>query len=158
MAGWISATVGAAATTRPKFAPALEAVVPTFDYPCPDCRATNSLHDTDCRFEGTPWATVEAAYVDVVAVLSGGVTDADDLPPYERLDPVLRGYVEGGRDGDELRADYSDEVVDTAVARVTRSEFKRRQTPPPLRITQKAFGRGWNYPVAAVYDDVLPDV
>ena len=54
--------------------------MPTFDYPCPDCRTTHSLHDADCRFEGTPWAEVEAAYVDVVAVLSGGVTAADALP------------------------------------------------------------------------------
>ena len=65
--------------------------MPTFDYPCPDCRTTNSLHDVDCRFEGTPWAEVEAAYVDVVAVLSGGVTAADDLPrAVEEWDP-LRG-------------------------------------------------------------------
>ncbi|SEA22292.1 hypothetical protein SAMN04488065_2330 [Haloplanus vescus] len=54
--------------------------MPTFEYPCPECRTTNSLHDADCRFEGTPWADIEAAYVDVVAVLSGGVTDADALP------------------------------------------------------------------------------
>ncbi|MFB6123292.1 MAG: hypothetical protein ABEJ78_07515 [Haloferacaceae archaeon] len=51
--------------------------MPRFDYPCPDCRSTNSLHDADCDFEGTPWPAVEKAYVDVVAVLSGGVSDVD---------------------------------------------------------------------------------
>jgi hypothetical protein len=47
--------------------------VPRFRYPCPDCRSTNSLHDTDCRFEGTPWPEIEKAYVDLVAPLSAGV-------------------------------------------------------------------------------------
>jgi hypothetical protein len=54
-------------------------VVPRFEYPCPDCRATNSLHDADCRFEGTPWPEVETAYVDVLAVLSGGVVAAEEV-------------------------------------------------------------------------------
>jgi NAD+ synthase (glutamine-hydrolysing) len=85
-------------------------------------------------------------------------TDEDDLPPYEELDPVLEAYIEGRRDGGELRETYADDVVDGALGRITRSEFKRRQTPPPLRITQKALGRGWNYPVAAEYDHVVdPD-
>jgi hypothetical protein len=44
--------------------------VPRFDYPCPDCRSTSSLHDAGCRFEGTPWSAVEKAYVDVVSLLS----------------------------------------------------------------------------------------
>jgi hypothetical protein len=55
-------------------------VVPRFDYPCPDCRTTNSLHDAGCRFEGTSWPEIERAYVDLIAVLSGGVTAEDDVP------------------------------------------------------------------------------
>ena len=43
-----------------------------FGYPCPDCRATNDLHDPDCRFEGEPWTAVEKAYVDVLSVLVAG--------------------------------------------------------------------------------------
>ena len=43
-----------------------------FGYPCPDCRATNDLHDPDCRFEGEPWVTVEKAYVDILSVLLAG--------------------------------------------------------------------------------------
>jgi hypothetical protein len=53
--------------------------VPRFRYPCPDCRTTNSLHDVDCRFEGTRWPAVERAYVDVVARLSEGVRTESDL-------------------------------------------------------------------------------
>ena len=89
------------------------------------------------------------------AELSEGQTDADDLPPYEQLDPVLQAYIEETPGGAELREEYPDEVVDGALSRVTRAEFKRRQTPPPLRVTEKALGRGWNYPVAAAYDHVL---
>jgi NAD+ synthase (glutamine-hydrolysing) len=89
------------------------------------------------------------------AELAEDQTDADDLPPYEQLDPVLTAYIEGGRDGTALREDYPEDIVEEALTRISRSEFKRRQTPPPLRITQRALGRGWNYPVAAVYDHVV---
>ena len=44
--------------------------MPRFSYPCPGCRTTNSLHDPDCRFEGTPWPTIEKAYIDCLAVLT----------------------------------------------------------------------------------------
>lgn len=44
--------------------------MPQFDYPCPGCRTTNSLHDVDCRFEGTSWPQIEKAYVDIVSALS----------------------------------------------------------------------------------------
>jgi len=48
----------------------LSPLVPRFSYPCPGCRTTNSLHDLECRFEGTPWPTIEKAYTDCLAVLS----------------------------------------------------------------------------------------
>lgn len=85
------------------------------------------------------------------AELRDGQTDADELPPYEQLDPVLEEYIEGGQERSTLGNRHPDGVVDDALARVTAAEFKRRQTPPPLRITRKALGRGWNYPVAAEY-------
>ncbi|MFD1571133.1 DUF7474 family protein [Halorubrum laminariae] len=44
--------------------------MPTFRYPCPGCRTTNSLHDADCDFEGVNWPTVEKAYTDLLTVLS----------------------------------------------------------------------------------------
>jgi hypothetical protein len=70
-------------------------VVPRFDYPCPDCRTTNSLHDAGCQFEGTPWPELEAAYVDVVSILSGGVVDAGDLRAATReWGPLRRAALE----------------------------------------------------------------
>ncbi|EJN59756.1 hypothetical protein SAMN04487950_3211 [Halogranum rubrum] len=53
--------------------------MPRFDYPCPGCRTTNSLHDADCRFEGTQWPTVEKAYVDIVSLLSVAPRTEDSL-------------------------------------------------------------------------------
>jgi hypothetical protein len=53
--------------------------VTRFSYPCPGCRSTNSLHDTDCRFEGTPWAEVERAYVDLLARLTASPRREADL-------------------------------------------------------------------------------
>jgi len=53
--------------------------VPTFRYPCPGCRTTNSLHDADCEFEGVSWPTIEKAYTDLLAVLTAeadGLTEA----------------------------------------------------------------------------------
>ena len=58
--------------------------MPQFDYPCPDCRATNSLHDADCEFEGTPWPDVEKAYIDVVSRLTAAPTQEAYL--YDAVD------------------------------------------------------------------------
>ncbi|WP_336024168.1 DUF7474 family protein [Halobellus salinisoli] len=58
--------------------------MPQFDYPCPDCRATNSLHDAACDFEGTPWPEVEKAYVDIVSRLTVEPTEETDL--YDAVD------------------------------------------------------------------------
>jgi NAD+ synthetase len=84
------------------------------------------------------------------AELRENQTDQDSLPPYELLDRLVEAYVEEERAPADLIRDGFD--ADT-VARVTRlidlSEHKRRQTPPVLRITEKAFGTGRRYPIAA---------
>jgi hypothetical protein len=43
-----------------------------FQYPCPNCRTTTSLHAPDCRFDGTPWHEIETAYVDILSTLATG--------------------------------------------------------------------------------------
>jgi len=53
--------------------------VPRFSYPCPGCRTTNSLHEPDCRFEGTPWPTIEKAYIDSLAVLTAEELTEEEL-------------------------------------------------------------------------------
>ncbi|MFB6130392.1 MAG: hypothetical protein ABEJ28_06190 [Salinigranum sp.] len=54
--------------------------MPRFEYPCPGCRTTNSLHDVDCRFEGTPWPDIEKAYTDLIALLSVAPREEEALP------------------------------------------------------------------------------
>ena len=53
--------------------------MPRFSYPCPGCRTTNSLHDPDYRFEGTPWPTIEKAYIDSLAVLTAEELTEEEL-------------------------------------------------------------------------------
>jgi NAD+ synthase (glutamine-hydrolysing) len=74
--------------------------------------------------------------------------DQDSLPPYELLDRILVDYVEEDRGRDEIVADgVPAEVVDEVIAMVDRSEYKRRQAPPGVRITPKAFGRDRRLPI-----------
>jgi NAD+ synthetase len=75
--------------------------------------------------------------------------DSDDLPEYDVLDPILKGYVEEGKSpADLVSAGHAKEAVERTVALVERNEYKRRQTPVGLRVTSKAFGCGRRYPIA----------
>ena len=93
------------------------------------------------------------------AELAEGQTDADEIPPYEVIDPVVRAYVGGKRRVDEIVATTGAdrEQVETVVRRLTRSEFKREQSPPALRVTTKAFDSGWRYPIAASYEPLFEE-
>jgi NAD+ synthase (glutamine-hydrolysing) len=74
--------------------------------------------------------------------------DSDTLPPYELLDRVLEAYVEGDMGREEMvAAGMPAEVVDEVVRMVDRSEYKRRQAAPGIRITPKAFGRDRRLPI-----------
>jgi len=74
--------------------------------------------------------------------------DSDSLPPYELLDRVLEAYVEGDRGREEMvAAGMPGDVVDEVVRMVDRSEYKRRQAAPGIRITPKAFGRDRRLPI-----------
>jgi NAD+ synthetase len=75
--------------------------------------------------------------------------DQDSLPPYDVLDAILQEHVEEGRDTEALVArGFEREVVEKVVRLVRISEYKRRQLPPGLKITGKAFGTGRRYPIA----------
>ena len=80
--------------------------------------------------------------------------DADSLPPYEVLDPILEAYVEGDRSGPEIVAMGFDEAtVRHVLSLVDRNEYKRRQSPPGVKITPRAFGRDRRLPIANRYRD-----
>ena len=74
--------------------------------------------------------------------------DEDSLPPYPALDRVLEAYVEQDRSREELSADgFEPDVVERALALIDRAEYKRRQAPPGVRLTPKAFGRDRRTPI-----------
>jgi NAD+ synthase (glutamine-hydrolysing) len=78
--------------------------------------------------------------------------DDQSLPPYELLDPVLEAYVEADRTASELvEAGFDPVVVDRVVALVDGAEYKRRQMPPGVRITTKAFGKDRRMPITNHY-------
>ena len=79
--------------------------------------------------------------------------DQDTLPPYETLDAILDLYVDRGMSRAEIvREGFVDEIVSWVVRAVNRSEHKRRQAAPGLKVTTKAFGSGRRMPIAAHYD------
>lgn len=86
------------------------------------------------------------------AELRPGQRDADSLPPYEMLDPILQGYIEDdlGREALVLRG-FSEEDVDRVIALVDRAEYKRRQAPPGIKISVRAFGRDRRVPITNRY-------
>jgi NAD+ synthase (glutamine-hydrolysing) len=85
--------------------------------------------------------------------------DEDSLPPYPVLDAILERYVEQDRSPDEIvAAGFAAETVRRVVWMVDRNEYKRRQAPPGVRITRRAFGRDRRYPITSGYlATQLPD-
>ncbi len=78
--------------------------------------------------------------------------DEDSLPPYSTLDPILQASVEDDRSFDEIVAMGFDEaVVKQTIGLVDRSEYKRRQSPPGIKITPRNFGRDRRMPIANRY-------
>ena len=78
--------------------------------------------------------------------------DADSLPPYEVLDPILEAFIEDDRSVDEIVAmGFERATVTRILELVKRNEYKRRQAPPGVRISSRAFGRDWRYPITSGY-------
>jgi NAD+ synthase (glutamine-hydrolysing) len=91
------------------------------------------------------------------AELRPGQRDTDSLPPYEVLDPIVEAYVEEDRSPEEIvAAGVGDAaVVERVVTMIDRAEYKRRQAPPGVKITPKAFGRDRRLPITNRYPHEL---
>jgi NAD+ synthase (glutamine-hydrolysing) len=86
------------------------------------------------------------------AELRPGQLDTDSLPPYELLDPIIEDYVEEDRSPEEIVAAGADpDLVRRVVEMIDRAEYKRRQAPPGVKITPKAFGRDRRLPITNLY-------
>jgi NAD+ synthase (glutamine-hydrolysing) len=94
------------------------------------------------------------------AELRPGQRDTDSLPPYDILDPILEAYVERYQSAEQILAELTsinsktgEVLVDLALIRrvltlVERSEYKRQQAAPVLKVTRKSFGTGRRFPIA----------
>jgi NAD+ synthase (glutamine-hydrolysing) len=86
------------------------------------------------------------------AELRENQTDQDTLPPYDQLDAVLRGHVEERLGVGELtERGVPEDLARRVLKLVVQSEYKRRQAAPVLRVTARAFGEGWRFPIAHAY-------
>jgi NAD+ synthase (glutamine-hydrolysing) len=86
------------------------------------------------------------------AELRPGQKDSDSLPPYEVLDPILEAFIEEDLSVDEIEARGFDRATTAKVLDlVKRNEYKRRQAPPGVRVSRRAFGRDWRYPITSGY-------
>ena len=82
--------------------------------------------------------------------------DSDSLPPYDILDPILEAFIEEDLSVIEIvDKGYDRETVINILEMVKRNEYKRRQAPPGIRISNRAFGRDWRYPITSGYN--FPD-
>ena len=78
--------------------------------------------------------------------------DSDSLPPYDVLDPILEYFIEADLSVEDITArGYDRDTVIQVLEMVRRNEYKRRQAPPGIRISSRAFGRDWRYPITSGY-------
>jgi NAD+ synthase (glutamine-hydrolysing) len=78
--------------------------------------------------------------------------DTDSLPPYEILDPILEAFIEEDLSVDQITArGFDRKTVGRILDLVKRNEYKRRQAPPGVRVSGRAFGRDWRYPITSGY-------
>jgi NAD+ synthase (glutamine-hydrolysing) len=113
------------------------------------CRHRNALAEAAGLEGPIPVAVIEKA---PSAELRPDQRDDQSLPPYDVLDPVLQAYVEGDRTAAELVGDgFDPALVDQVVRLVDGAEYKRRQMPPGVRVTTKAFGKDRRMPITNLY-------
>ncbi len=89
------------------------------------------------------------------AELKPGQIDQDSLPAYEILDDILYRLVEQHQSPQQIiAAGHDQSIVEKVVKLVLRAEFKRRQAPPGLKISDRAFGTGWRMPIAKIVSEI----
>ena len=87
------------------------------------------------------------------AELRADQKDTDSLPPYDVLDPILEAFIEEDASVDDIvERGYDRATVGRVLGMVKRNEYKRRQAPPGIRISRRAFGRDWRYPITSGFD------
>ena len=89
------------------------------------------------------------------AELKPSQKDMDTLPPYDILDQILTAYVEQNQDYDDIvNMGFDPSIVRQVITTINRNEYKRRQAPPGVKITQRAFGKDWRLPIINHYPKI----
>ena len=120
--------------------------------PIKDCSKT--LVYALARYRNTLGAVIPERVItrEPSAELRPDQKDSDSLPAYDVLDPILEAFIEEDLSVDEITARGSDRAtVIQVLEMVKRNEYKRRQAPPGVRISGRAFGRDWRYPITSGY-------
>jgi len=120
--------------------------------PIKDCAKT--LVYRLARYRNTLGAAIPERVItrEPTAELRAGQKDSDSLPDYAVLDPILAAFIEEDLSVDEIEArGFDRDVVVRVLEMVKRNEYKRRQAPPGVRISSRAFGRDWRYPITSGY-------
>ncbi len=88
------------------------------------------------------------------AELKPNQCDQDSLPPYETLDAIIEAYMERDMSPKEIiAAGWPEADVRRVITLLKKNEYKRRQAPPGVRVTRRAFGKDWRYPITSHYPD-----
>jgi NAD+ synthase (glutamine-hydrolysing) len=120
--------------------------------PIKDC--SKSLVYRLARYRNTLGAVIPQRVItrEPSAELRAAQRDSDSLPAYDILDPILESFIEDDLSVDEIAArGYDRDTVIRILEMVKRNEYKRRQAPPGIRISSRAFGRDWRYPITSGY-------
>jgi NAD+ synthase (glutamine-hydrolysing) len=107
-----------------------------------------------CEYRNSVSAAIPARVIErpPSAELRPDQKDSDSLPPYEVLDPILEAFIEEDLSVDEICArGFERDTVMRVLDLVKRNEYKRRQAPPGVRVSRRAFGRDWRYPITSGY-------
>jgi NAD+ synthase (glutamine-hydrolysing) len=107
-----------------------------------------------CKWRNTQSPVIPDRVIDRApsAELRPDQKDTDSLPPYEVLDPILEAFIEEDLSVDQIAARGFDRAtVGRILDLVKRNEYKRRQAPPGVRVSGRAFGRDWRYPITSGY-------
>lgn len=120
--------------------------------PVKDCSKT--LVYKLARYRNTLGEAIPARVItrEPTAELRADQKDSDSLPSYDILDPILEAFIEEDLSVAEITArGFERDVVVRILELVKRNEYKRRQAPPGIRISGRAFGRDWRYPITSGY-------
>ena len=120
--------------------------------PIKDC--SKSLVYRLARYRNTLGAVIPERVIErePSAELRPGQKDSDSLPDYDVLDPILEAFIEEDLSVAEItERGFDRDTVIRVLEMVKRNEYKRRQAPPGIRISGRAFGRDWRYPITSGY-------